>query len=97
VLHHGLSAGSAVSVDEVLTGGPAQHAGLRSGDRIVAVDALPTPDVDSLHRALGGEHVGRRVHLDLLRGVQRLGLDLVPELVPVAAVRSNPAESGSRR
>ena len=97
VLHHGLSAGSAVSVDEVVAGGPAQHAGLRSGDRIVAVDAVPTPDVDSLHRALGGGNVGRRVRLDLLRGVQRLGLDLVPELVPAATIRPNPAETGSRR
>ena len=97
VLHHGLSAGSAVSVDEVLAGGPAQHAGLRSGDRIVAVDAAPTPDVDSLHRALGGEHVGRSVRLDLLRGAQRLGLDLLPELVPAATIRPYPAETGSRR
>lgn len=96
VLHHGLPAGSAVSVDEVLAGGPAEHAGLRSGDRIVAVDAVPTPDVDSLHRVLGGEHVGRRVRLDLLRGVQRLGLDLIPDLVP-AAIHPKPAESGSRQ
>jgi S1-C subfamily serine protease len=84
VLHHGLAAGSAVGVDEVLSGGPAQRAGLRPGDRIVAVDAAPTPDVDSLHRLLGGDHVGRRVRMDLLRGVQRLALDLVPELVPAA-------------
>lgn len=82
VLHHGLAVGSAVQVDEVLSGGPAQRAGLRPGDRIVAVDAAPTPDVDSLHRLLGGDHVGRRVRMDLLRGVQRLSLDLVPDLVP---------------
>jgi S1-C subfamily serine protease len=85
VLHHGLAADSAVSVDEVLSGGPAQRAGLRPGDRIVGVDTAPTPDVDSLHRLLGGDHVGRRVRMDLLRGVRRMGLDLVPELVPAAS------------
>jgi hypothetical protein len=50
--------------------------------------------VDSLHRVLGGEHVGRRVRLDLLRGVQRLCLDLVPGMVP-AAIHPRSAESGS--
>jgi S1-C subfamily serine protease len=82
VLQHGLGAASAVGVDEVLADGPAQRAGLRSGDRIVAVDAAPTPDVDTLHRVLGGERIGRRVRMDLLRGAQWLALDLVPDLVP---------------
>ena len=82
LLHHGLSAASAVSVDEVMAGGPAQRAGVRPGDRIVGVDQLPTPDVDTLHRVLGGERVGRLVRMDLLRGVQKLALDVVPDLVP---------------
>jgi S1-C subfamily serine protease len=82
VLHHGLGAASAVSVDEVLADSPAQRAGLRSGDRIVAVDEACTPDVDALHRELGGERIGRRVRMDLLRGVQRLALDLVPSAMP---------------
>jgi S1-C subfamily serine protease len=82
VLHHGLGAGSAVSVDEVLADGPAQRAGLRAGDRIVAVDNAPTPDVDTLHRELGGERIGRRVRMDFLRGVKRMALDLVPSQVP---------------
>jgi S1-C subfamily serine protease len=82
VLHHGLAAGSAVSVDELLSGGPAQRAGLRPGDRIVAVDGAATPDVDSLHRVLGGDHIGRRVRMELLRGAQRLALEIVPDLLP---------------
>ena len=82
VLHHGLDAASAVGVDEVMADGPAQRAGVRPGDRIVGVDQLPTPDVDTLHRVLGGERVGRRVRMDLLRGVHRLALDVVPDLVP---------------
>jgi S1-C subfamily serine protease len=82
VLHHGLSAASAVSVDEVVADSPAQRAGLRSGDRIVGVADASTPNVDALHRELGGERIGRRVRVDLLRGAQRLALDLVPGPAP---------------
>ncbi len=82
VLYHALLADGAVGVSEVLTGGPAERAGLRAGDRIVAVDDTSTPDVDTLHRTLGGDQIGRRVRMGLLRGVQRLALEVVPEQVP---------------
>ncbi len=78
VLHHGLSAGSAVSVNEVLKDGPAERAGLQPGDRIVRVDEENTADVDTLHRLMGGERVGRRVRVELLRGPRKLALELVP-------------------
>jgi S1-C subfamily serine protease len=78
VLHHGLAAASAVSVDEVLAGGPAERAGVQAGDRIVSVDSLPTQDVDTLHRLLGGERIGRSVNVELLRGPRKMALDLVP-------------------
>jgi len=78
VLHHGLEVASAVGVDEVLMDGPAERAGVRAGDRIVRVDRLPTQDVDTLHRLLGGERIGRSVQVELLRGPQKLALDLVP-------------------
>jgi S1-C subfamily serine protease len=104
VLHHALDAPSAVAVDEVVAHGPAQRAGLRSGDRIVGVDALPTPDVDTLHRVLGGDRIGRRVRMDLLRGAQRLALDLVPDQVPdpvaakvAAKAADHPARARSAR
>ncbi len=78
VLHHGLARGSAVSVSEVLKDGPAERAGLRNGDRIVRVDEEAAPDVDTLHRLLGGERVGRAVRVELLRGAHKLALQLVP-------------------
>jgi S1-C subfamily serine protease len=78
VLHHGLDVASAVCVDEVLNDGPAERAGVRAGDRIVRVDRLPTQDVDTLHRLLGGERIGRSVCVELLRGPQKLALDIVP-------------------
>jgi len=78
VLHHGLGAPSAVAVNEVLADGPAQRAGLVVGDRIVRVDEAATPDVDALHRVLGGERVGRAVQVELLRGPRKLALPMVP-------------------
>jgi S1-C subfamily serine protease len=78
MLHHALEAASAVSVDEVLSDGPAERAGVRAGDRIVRVDQLPTQDVDTLHRLLGGERIGRSVCVELLRGAHKLALNLVP-------------------
>ncbi len=78
VLHHGLAQGSAVGVDQVLEDGPAARAGLRSGDRILRVDDEAAPDVDTLHRLLGGERVGRPVRVELLRGPSKLTLQLLP-------------------
>ena len=78
VLHHGLPAASAVSVSQVLADGPARRAGLAEGDRIVRVDEAATPDVDALHRLLGGERVGREVRVELLRGAHKLAPPMVP-------------------
>jgi S1-C subfamily serine protease len=62
----------------VLADGPAARAGVKAGDRIVTVDGVPTKDVDTLYRVLGGERIGRSVRVELLRGVQKMALELVP-------------------
>lgn len=77
-LHHQLAQASCVAVDAVLPEGPAARAGLLAGDRIVAIDGTAVPDADALHRVLGADRVGRPVRVDLLRGTQRLALELVP-------------------
>ena len=77
-VHHGLDLVSAVSVDDVLADGPAERAGVKAGDRIVGVDGLPTQDVDTLNRVLGGERIGQSVRVELLRGAHKLALSLVP-------------------
>jgi serine protease Do len=77
-LHHGIEARTVVGVDEVTRGGPADVGGLRAGDRIFGTDGDPIADVDALHRRLGGERVGRRTRVELLRGTQRTALEVVP-------------------
>ena len=66
------------AIDEVLAEGPAARAGLKAGDRIVTVDGVAIKDVDTLYRVLGGERIGRSVRVELLRGVHKLALELVP-------------------
>jgi S1-C subfamily serine protease len=69
VVHHQLPADTAVSVVEVIAGGPAASAGLISGDRIVSLDGQPVRSVDELRRALARNAVGRALEIAYLRGV----------------------------
>jgi S1-C subfamily serine protease len=77
--HFGLPLESAILVDEVVRDGPADRAGVRGGDRIVAIDDVAVGGVDQLHRALARDHIGRATELALLRGVQRQTVRVVPE------------------
>src|SRR3954470_23086268 len=50
-----------VEVVEVVPGGPAERAGLRPEDLLLAVDGEAVSGVDDLHRLLTGERIGRDV------------------------------------
>jgi S1-C subfamily serine protease len=58
---------------------PAQRAGLREGDVIVALDGQPVAGVDDLHRVLSDVRAGSRSELVVLRGTDRLRVGIVPE------------------
>ena len=77
-LHHGIAARTVVGIDEVTRGGPADRAGLLAGDRVFGIDGEPIADVDALHRRLGGDRIGRRTRVELLRGMRRMAVDVVP-------------------
>lgn len=67
-------------IGDVVKGGPAATAGLLTGDRVVAVDGQPVVlwlDFVSIVRESGG----RSLHLDIRRGDETLGFDIVPESV----------------
>jgi S1-C subfamily serine protease len=50
-----------VEVMEVVEGSPAQRAGIRSGDLIVALDGVPIADARDLQRLMVGDVIGRSV------------------------------------
>ena len=64
---HDLLSDQAVGIVEVAPGGPAESAGLRAGDLLVAVNGRVITDVDDLHRMLSGFPVSRQLLLSLLR------------------------------
>jgi serine protease Do len=69
---------SGVEVVEVVEGGPADAAGIRAEDLIVAVDGSPVGGVDDLHKLMISDAIGRTVLLTILREGRRLDLELVP-------------------
>ena len=46
---------------------------------IVGFDGQPVAGIDDLHRLLTEERVGRRATLTLLRGTERVSLDVIPQ------------------
>lgn len=67
-----------VRVMEVVAGGPAQKSGVEVGDIIVRLGERDVDGIDSLHRVLGADHIGREVPLSVIRRDRRLTLPLVP-------------------
>jgi S1-C subfamily serine protease len=58
---------------------PAQRAGLRQADVIVALDGKPVAGVDDLHRLLTDAQVGAECKLDVIRHTYRLAMAIFPE------------------
>lgn len=77
-----LTADSGVLVARVEPGSPAASAGLRKDDIIVSLDRGATPRVESLHRLLTADRVGRAAELRALRGVELLTLTVTPREMP---------------
>jgi len=70
---------SGVVVISAQEGGPAQRAGVREGDVIVAVDGQPVAGVDDLQRLLTDVRVGVSTSLTVVRHTEKLELQVVPE------------------
>jgi predicted metalloprotease with PDZ domain len=68
--------GTAVRVLQVVPGGPAHRAGLRSGDRIVAIGGQPVRSVADMSRIVGAAAPGEAVNVEVDRGGAKVTLEL---------------------
>jgi S1-C subfamily serine protease len=71
-------------VQRVMPGSPAEKAGLRRGDLVVAAAEQTVPDPAALLRLVEGSQVGELLPLTVLRGEQELALSIRPEALPSA-------------
>lgn len=74
---------SAVEVQSVEAQGPADRAGLREGDLLVAFAGAPVTSIDDLHRLLRDWLPSKSAVLVLLRRGQRVQLEISPATAPV--------------
>jgi serine protease Do len=74
-----------IEVVEVVRDSPAERAGLRPEDLIVAVDGHGVEGVDDLQRLMVGERIGRSVTLRVLRADRVLELPIVPTELQIRA------------
>ena len=74
----GLDTEFGVEVVSVAPQSPASHGGVAEGDIIVAIDGRQTPSVDHIHRFLAEWAVGDKVKLTIIRGQNRMEVEVVP-------------------
>ena len=67
-----------VSFENNANQSPAKEAGLLTGDLIIEFDGYPIAGIDDLHRLLTDERIGRKTPVTIIRGTQKLTLDVVP-------------------
>lgn len=74
--HHNLKIATAAEVVVVAPDGPAAAAGLLVGDLIVAVNGTEVSDVDQIHHILGEQSIGASVTLSVIRGIDRMEIEV---------------------
>ncbi|HLP42275.1 MAG TPA: trypsin-like peptidase domain-containing protein [Fibrobacteria bacterium] len=79
VRYHGLPVEEGILAVTVEPGSPAEKAGLKEGDVVLAIGGIPVGGLDDLHRLLTEEGIGVPTTLSVLRRfTERLELTVVP-------------------
>jgi S1-C subfamily serine protease len=79
VRFHGLTVERGILVASVESGSPAERAGIRPGDVLIAFNDRPVDGIDALHRLLVDTAIGVASPLTVIRGADRLAVTIVPE------------------
>src|SRR6184192_4629676 len=78
VRFYGLPLETAVLVVSVENNSPAERAGLREGDLVIAFDDQPIGNVHHLHKILVGEQIGVPAKVTVIRHTERMELRILP-------------------
>ena len=79
VRFHRLVAETGVMVSTVESGSAAEKAGIRANDIVVAFGEHPVTSIDVLHKLLSEEHADVKTPVTILRGVEKLVIEVTPE------------------
>jgi S1-C subfamily serine protease len=82
VRYYGLPLETGVLVVSVEKNSPAERAGLREGDLIIAFNDQPIGNVHHLHKVLVGEQIGVSARLTVIRHTDKLELAILPAESP---------------
>lgn len=78
VRHHDLTVESGVMVLSTEPNSPAERSGLLRGDVMIGFNGETISGIDDLHRRLTGEQIGVEASLTVLRGSEKLEVDIIP-------------------
>jgi S1-C subfamily serine protease len=79
VRYYNLAVDSGIFVISFENDSPARKGGLREGDIIIGFDDRPIGGIDDLHKLLTEERIGRRSSLTVIRGTDKLAIEVMPE------------------
>jgi S1-C subfamily serine protease len=77
-----LKAATGILVVSVQDESPASRAGLREGDIVTSLADQSVAGIDELHRLLTSDRAGQRLPMEVVRGVERVQLEITPEPKP---------------
>jgi S1-C subfamily serine protease len=85
VRHHGLVAESGVLIIQVEPDSPAGRAGVLERDLLVEYDGSPMTGIDDLRRMLTEQRIGTRTQMTVVRGPDKLTVEVIPDESPQPA------------
>jgi S1-C subfamily serine protease len=78
VRYYNLAVESGILIVSFEGNSPARKGGLREGDIIIGFEGHPTAGIDDLHKLLTEERIGKRSSLMVIRGTDKLTIDVTP-------------------
>ena len=79
VRYYDLAVESGIFVISFENDSPARKGGVREGDIIIGFDDRPIAGIDDLHKLLTEERIARRSSLTIIRGTDKLAIEVMPE------------------